>query len=262
MSRLRQCVILWVTLFAVTGVLTAAEPNADELRQKGRELQTKAEKLRSEGRTGEADDVARDADKMFRWADEVARKRGPEGDRRGQEDRGPQGFQQRQSGIAGVGEAIGRQLKALEQYVADLRLRGMDNRAEQIPDELRAKAEELRRQAEMLLHQAEERERQHQPAPPQGPPRDPAHRARILNEAADHMLEAVKRLHDADMGQLAEQITRLAGEVRHEGQKQMPAADGDGPIGRLQQEMGQLRRDLDQLRSQLNELHDRFRNPR
>ena len=76
---------------AMTGILTAAEPDADQLRQKGRELQMKAEKLRSEGKIGEANEVARDADKMFRWADEVARKRGPEADQRGQGDRGPQG---------------------------------------------------------------------------------------------------------------------------------------------------------------------------
>ena len=39
MTRLRQCVILLVTLLAMTGILTAAGPNPEELRQKGRELQ-------------------------------------------------------------------------------------------------------------------------------------------------------------------------------------------------------------------------------
>jgi len=77
MSSLRQCVILLVALIAMTGILMAAEPNAEQLRQKGRELQMKAEKLRSEGRIGDANEVARDADKMFRRADEVARQRGP-----------------------------------------------------------------------------------------------------------------------------------------------------------------------------------------
>jgi hypothetical protein len=37
-SRLRQCVILWVTLIAVTGVLRAAEPNGHKSPPKGREI--------------------------------------------------------------------------------------------------------------------------------------------------------------------------------------------------------------------------------
>lgn len=36
--RSRQCVILWVTLIAVTGVLRAAEPNGDKSPPKGREI--------------------------------------------------------------------------------------------------------------------------------------------------------------------------------------------------------------------------------
>ena len=132
MRSLNLCIILLVTLIAMTGILTAAEPNADELRQKGRELQMKAEKLRSEGKIGEANEVARDADKTFRWAEEVARKRGPEVDQRGQGDRGPQGPRQPQSGIHAVREAIGRQMEAVERYIGDPRGRGMGNRAEQL----------------------------------------------------------------------------------------------------------------------------------
>ena len=132
MRSLKQSLILLVTWVAAAGIVTADEPSAEQLRQKGRELQTKAEKLRFEGKMGEANEIARDAEKMFRWADEVARKHGPEADHRGPGDGGPQAPRQPQSGMAAVREVIERQMKSVERYISDLGRHGMRDQAEQL----------------------------------------------------------------------------------------------------------------------------------
>ena len=120
MRSVRQCIIQWVTLVALTGILPAAEQSADQLRQEGRELQIKAQRFWAEGKVGDAEEVARKAEEIFRRADEVARQRGP------------QELRQPQPGVTAVTEFIGRQMEALERYIADLRGRGMGDRAEQL----------------------------------------------------------------------------------------------------------------------------------
>ena len=47
----------------------------------------------------------------------------------------------------------------------------------------------------------------------------------MMNEAADHMFEAAKRLHEADVHELAEQLAREAEKVRGEAHKPIDARD-------------------------------------
>ncbi|MHC4241063.1 MAG: hypothetical protein ACYSU4_01585 [Planctomycetota bacterium] len=162
----------------------------EEMQQHIDHLKEKIDRLRQEGRHEEAEELEREVEEIRRKTEEMQRGHGHEQPR---DDRKP---------IEEMQQHIGH----LKEKIDHLRREGRHE-----------EAEGLKREVEEIQRNIEEMERgQGHEQPRQGPSNNSEHRSHILNEAVDNMFKAVQELHEADMHELAEQLTREAEKLREE----------------------------------------------
>ncbi|MHC4584220.1 MAG: hypothetical protein ACYS3N_06790 [Planctomycetota bacterium] len=162
----------------------------EEMQQRIEHLKEKIDRLRQEGRHEEAEELEREVEEIRRKTEEMQRGHGHEQPR---DDRKP---------IEEMQQHIGH----LKEKIDHLRREGRHE-----------EAEGLKREVEEIQRNIEEMERgQGHEQPRQGPSNNSEHRSHILNEAVDNMFKAVQELHEADMHELAEQLTREAEKLREE----------------------------------------------
>ena len=169
------------------------QPPIEEMHQHVRHLQEKIDHLHREGRHEEAKELEREADDIRRKIEEMGRGHGQEQPRHEQ---------------API-EEMHRHVEHLKEKIDHLRRQGRHDEAkglEREADDIRRKIEEMER--------GRGHEQPHHEQPHQGPSVNPEHRTRALNEAADRMFEAAKRLHEANMHELAEELAREAEKLR------------------------------------------------